>query len=132
MELVRKPAQARVEIELERLGGLDPDELSSSRWLVRGGERRHGATAAAPPRPHVHAATALLDEIGRWSRDDDPHQREMIADARPLLLARAPVRGDSLAEGSGWPLPHPNRSARLYLLSEASISVFDARNGIPS
>jgi len=25
--------------------------------------------------------------------------------------------------------PHPNRSARLYLLSEASISIFGAQNG---
>jgi hypothetical protein len=93
MELVGKPAQARVEIELELLGGLDPDELSSSRWLVRNGECGHGATAATPLRPHVHAAAALLDEIGRGIRDDDSHQREMIAEARPLLLARAPLRG---------------------------------------
>jgi hypothetical protein len=28
---------------------------------------------------------------------------------------------------SGILQPHPNRSPRLYLLSEASISVFDAR-----
>ena len=83
MELVRKPAQARVEIELELLGGLGADELSSSRCLVRGGERRHGATAAALPQPHVDAAAVLFDEIGRWIRNDDAHRRQMIAEARP-------------------------------------------------
>jgi hypothetical protein len=64
VELIGKPAQARVEIELERLGGLDADELSSSRSLARTGERRHRITATTPPRPHVNAATALLDQIG--------------------------------------------------------------------
>jgi hypothetical protein len=89
MELIRKRAKARVEIELELLGGLDPDELSASRGLVRSGERGHGATTATPLRPHVDAAAALLDQIGRGIRDDDAHQREMIAEARPLLLCEA-------------------------------------------
>jgi hypothetical protein len=50
----------------------------------------------------------------------------MIAEAGPLLLVCSPVRGESLAVGSGLQ-PHPNRAARLYLLSEASILNFDAR-----
>jgi hypothetical protein len=51
MELIRKPAQMRVEIKLELLAGLDLDELSVSGSLVRSGKRGHGATAAALLRP---------------------------------------------------------------------------------
>jgi hypothetical protein len=46
MEFIRKPAKPRVEIELERLAGLDADELSSSRRRVRNGECGNRATAA--------------------------------------------------------------------------------------
>src|SRR5437016_5312536 len=92
MEFIRKPAQACLEIELERLAGLEPHELSSSRSLGRGGERRHGATAVAALQPHIDVTAVLLDQIGRWIRDDDSHQREMIADASPLRLVPASSR----------------------------------------
>jgi hypothetical protein len=84
MELIRKPAKPRVEIELERLADLDPDELSSSRRLVRNGECGNRATAATRSGPHVNPSAAVLDEIGRRIRDDESHHREMIAEARPL------------------------------------------------
>ena len=73
MELVREPGEASVEKKLELLGGLDADELSSSRRFVRSGQRGHGATAATLRRPHVDAAAALFDEIGRRIRDYDSH-----------------------------------------------------------
>ena len=34
VELIRKPCHARLDVELERLAGLEPHELSSSRSLV--------------------------------------------------------------------------------------------------
>ena len=117
MELIRKPAKARVEIELELLAGLDPDELSASRWLVRSGERRHGATAAALPRPHVHAAAALLDEIGRSIRDDDSRQREMIAEGAAIVV-RSRSRARRLSRGG-----IPPACSRIQIVPRACISL---------
>ena len=88
MELLRKTIQADRKKQLEASLTPNPTELPADRRLTGSSKHRHRAAAATRLQPNIETTTALLNQIGRRTGNDETHQLKST-DSSALLAAAA-------------------------------------------